>query len=1138
MTLSRLGCFSRGKNISGIGLKKIFLFIIAICIVGITAISAKIYQMVVLEPGDEIKIENIHAILGKESPVFYSDGVTKLGVFFDTAHRQYVSYSDIPKNFVNAMVASEDNRFFTHMGFDVVGIGRATIKNIQAGRVVQGGSTLTQQTAKNLFKRTDRSVEAKLKELLFALRLEYYYPKEKIFEFYANQFYVSGNGHGLGIAARYYFDKVPSELSLIECAFIAGSVKQPNYYNPFIKKTAAAAETARERAEARTKYVLDKMRDLGMIDIFTYNETIDQKIEFNNGKVGYELDYAMELVRDAVSSTEVLEGLAAHDISNIASSGVRVITTIDRPLQESTLAALRNELSRLDVRLRGYERQEVQAELADLDYSGDSVLQKDAFLFGTIEKIDGKGQNIRIMVTLDKELGQGAIDADGLAELTTARLRWQENRNSKSGKGDQAKLVGQLQVGDRVWVSVRATMESEPALLDLQKFPQVQGGALVVKDGTIRAMAGGTENRFFNRAVQAKRQMGSAVKPLVYTAAMQLGWNSADILKNSRSAFIYHNQAYYPRPDHISPYDWVSMNWAGVLSENVASVWLLSHLCNKLTTHQLAEVAGMVGLGPKTADGIEESYRSYRTRIRDKYGIQVTRDALRAAAYRLAIENLETDFIFDGMMSDYEVLKDLPYGLNYTNYAQDISNESKQSKLSSSETNELWLRRSMLNTHFLALEPLRKELRSYRSQLEPAAGAASSGFFDTGAGAALYLDRQTGEYSFMRLQGDKTNLVRMGHDEMLNHLSWLNYGENSRFWEKIKLNGMLTVGAFDKLTEQVDHEYEKLSDELPYSIDVLCQIEDFRISVGLHYVIALARQLGIKSDLDPVLSFPLGSNVMTLLEATRMYEGLVRGHVTTFGDGGNSDGEGEDVNDSMAILDRIESADGEILFQPKPRIRQAVDPKTSLAVGSILENVVKFGTGRSAGKDVKLRDDEEGKGNKIAKMNLTIPLLGKTGTANNYTNASFFGYLPGIEENGVAMNLRDGYAIGVYVGFDDNEAMRRNSSRISGATGALPTWSQIANALMQEQNYAARLNPVDIAFNGLGLKRDDLGQINLRVDMNAGGRVVEPVELVGENQHSQPSIQTFGRRTETGRLIIERNFQPFWKTAAEADTRQ
>ncbi len=222
--------------------KKLLVIVTVTCAISVAALLGSVYWLVVVEPGDEIQIENIHKILGKESHVFYSDGKTQLGVFFNTAHRQYVSYDDIPKDFVYAMVASEDNRFFEHFGFDIVGISRAMIKNILAGRVVQGGSTLTQQTAKNLFKQTERSIEAKLKELLFALRLEYNYPKEKIFEFYANEFYVSGNGRGLGIAARYYFDKTPNELSLIECAFIAGSVKRPNYYNPFIKKSERASE--------------------------------------------------------------------------------------------------------------------------------------------------------------------------------------------------------------------------------------------------------------------------------------------------------------------------------------------------------------------------------------------------------------------------------------------------------------------------------------------------------------------------------------------------------------------------------------------------------------------------------------------------------------------------------------------------------------------------------------------------------------------------------------------------------------------------------------------------------------------------------------------------------------------------------
>lgn len=1112
-------------------LKKIFIFVVVVCVITIGALLGYVYRLVVVEPGEEIQIENIRSILGKESHVYYSDGITKLGVFFDTAHRQYITYSEIPEHFVNAMVASEDKRFFEHFGFDIVGIGRALVKNIQAGRVVQGGSTLTQQTAKNLFKRTERSLEAKVKELLFALRLEYYYPKEQIFEFYANQFYVSGNGHGLGIAARYYFDKTPSELSLIECAFIAGSVKQPNYYNPFIKKTEEASELARSRAKIRLKYVLDSMKDLGMIDVFAYNEAVNAEIEFNKGKVGFDLDYAMELVSDAVSSTEVLDALQAHGVGNIATSGARVITTIDRELQLNTLAILRGELSRLDVRLRGYERQEVQAELADLAYTGDSVLQKGAFLFGRVEKIAGKGKNIQITVSLDKQLGLGTIDAAGLADLVTARLKWQNNRWSETEKGDQAKLVGQLLPGDRVWVSVREITENENAMLELQKYPQVQGGALVIRNGTIKGMAGGTENRFFNRAVSARRTMGSSFKPLVYTAALQLGWNSADLLNNRRNVFVYHNQPYYPRPDHTSPHAWVSMNWAGVHSENLASVWLAAHLCDQLTSTQLIEVAEKVGLGPKTVDGQEEPYRAYRAKIRDRYGIQINREILRATAYRLAVENLETDFIFDRMMNEYEWLKQLPYGLNYEDFSRRIDRELAQqgTKLAGHEVSELRLHKTLLANHFRLLEPLRKELTTYRLLIEPADEFAEPDVFASAGTVSLYTDRQTGEYYFMRQRNVAPNLSYVNPVELRDHLAWLGNEEKVRFWENIKLNGMLTVAAFDKVVEQVEYEYEKLSIELPYSIEVLAQVEDFRITVGLYYLIHLAEQLGIKSSLEPVLSFPLGSNVVTLLEATRMYEGLVTGQVAAFGDS-----EQEENNDAMAILDRIESAEGDILFQPKPVKKQVVDAKVSMAIGGILENVVKFGTGRGATKEVKLQSDGQEPGPKEATLNLAVPLLGKTGTANNYTNASFFGYLPEVTENGVAMTLRDGYAVGVYVGFDNNDPMRRKSSRISGSAGALPAWSKIATVLLREQDYLGRLDPVDLSFNGLVIKRDDLGQLNVAVEPEQGGKVIEPVVQVSDTMRSQPSILTFGRKTDTGRFVMDRNFQPFWKTAAEA----
>lgn len=1114
-------------------LKKLFISAIALSIIAIGAALGLVYRLAVVEPGDEIQQENIQRILGKESHVYYNDGKTKLGVFFDTAHRQYVNYEEIPKNFVDALVASEDERFFTHIGFDPLGIARAMLRNIQAGKIVQGGSTLTQQTAKNLFKRSDRSLQAKLKELLFALRLEYHYPKEKIFEFYANQFYVSGNGHGLGVAARYYFDKNPQELSLIECAFIAGSVKRPNYYNPFIKKTDEGADLAKSRGKIRLEYVLGKMRDLGMITEAEYNENIAKDIQFNQGKVGYALDYAMETVREAVSSTEVLNALEANNVSNIATSGVRIITTLDRELQEATLSILRGELSRLDVQLRGYERKEVQEEIAGLDYSGDSTMSEGEFLFGTIAEINGKGKDIRIVVELDKKLGSGVIDAAGLSELVKAWVKWKKNLWTEPSSGDQGQLVEQLQKGDRVWVSVRSVSNGQSAFLTLQKYPKVQGAALVLKKGAIRSMAGGTENRFFNRATQAKRTMGSAFKPLVFTAALQLGWNSADMLMNTRNIFVLGGQPYFPRPDHKSPFDWVSMDWAGVHSENVASVWLLAHLCDHLTPLQFREVAENLGLAPKIIDGAEEPYRVFSARIRDRYGIQINREILRAAAYRTAIETLETDFIFDGLEDEYKIIKDLPYGLNFDRYTEEIQDDMKQKDdaRTKAEIEEVSVRKRILTNRYISILPLQEDLDALRAMVEKLGEGEEVDSFARAPSTGLYLNKVNGEYSFYRNEDAPPYLTHIDGEQLRSHLQELSSAQLAQFWQKIHLKDGLSAGTLAKVEKQVEEEYQKLSNSLPYSFQVLSQVEDFRITVGLHYLIALAGKLGIKEGLEPVLSFPLGSNVVTLLETTRMYEGLVTGKVTTFGDFDQD--ENNDFNESLSILNRIESEEGKILYEPAPIEKKVVDEKTSLAIGGILENVVKFGTGKSANEKVRLRTSGPGKEGKPAGLNLPVPLLGKTGTANNYANASFFGYVPGIAESGDTMILEDGYTVGVYVGYDNNQPMRHKATRISGAAGALPTWSEIANVLLRGQDYAARLDPVDLTFNGLMIKRNEIGQINVGVEPSQGGQVIDPMQSVSSTARYQPAILTFGVKSETGNFVSERTYQPFWKTAAE-----
>lgn len=1106
-------------------LKKIILFFSSLLLLAVLLLGAALYYLVVLHPGSEISIENIQSILGKESPVLYSDGVTPLGVFFDEAHRQYVTWEQIPVSFVNALVASEDNRFFKHFGFDVVSITRAALKNYQAGRVVQGGSTLTQQTAKNLFKRSGRSYEAKLKELLYALRLEYHYSKEKIFEFYSNQFYVRGNGHGLGVAARYYFDKNVEDLTLLESVFIAGSVKRPNYYNPFNRSSDQDKERVRRRVKIRMAYVLKQMRVLGMLDLKTYEEARATDVVFKEGQVGYALDYVMEMVKDAVATKEVSEALEEHGISNLATAGVRVITSVDKGLQEKTLYSLRHELSRLDVRLRGYDRSEVQRELGKTSYRGDRELRKGAFLFGTITEIQaGSGSNdfLQIKVDFGGGLGTGIILRKGLERTLTALVKWRKNRWSEAGDMDLPLLLEQLKKGDRVWVSVRKIDPVEDPLLDLERFPLVQGGALIMQKGMIKAMAGGVENRFFNRAIAARRTMGSAFKPYLFAAALQLGWNAADLLNNSRDVFVFQGQPYFPRPDHkISGKD-VTMSWTGVRSENLASVWLLYHLCDHLSKDEFKEVAANVDLAPRFRKGKQEPYTIYRARIRDKYGIVLNRSALQEAAFTKAVRHLETDFIFEDLVTEYDALRSLHYGLRYDRYLDDLDTALLATDLKERQAKELRFRKSLLQSTYLSLVLRQQQLQGYRNDLQeefaPKLYASSAVLRPT----VLCYDKKIQAYVFVKREFLTPEQSVVDSGRLKEYLMSESLVGQEKFWDTVLLDTILSSKAMKLVQKQVKVEYQRLSALSPYSLEVLSGVPDFRVMVGLRYLVDYGHEMGISSRLDPVLSFPLGSNVVTLLETVRMYESLITGTVYL------AEAEAGVNQDLLTVLDRIETADGEVVYRAEMKGKAILAPEPRLALGGILENIIKFGTGRYAQKHARLPVPETGAQAESGNMDLPIPLLGKTGTANNYTNASFFGYLPGVSMGGTGMVIDGGYSVGVYVGFDNNRSMRWKSTHITGSGGALPTWTDMVNTILAEKLYAEKFDPVDLSFYGLTLLRNELGQLNLAVDKEDGGQLERPVHEVDDNNRIQASILTFGKVRESGRFSPQRYYAPFW----------
>ena len=1096
-------------------LKKAFYLLFTLFFVGVGGLAAAYGWLVVLSPGETIRRDYIERILAIESPVYYRDGVNRIGVFFEQAHRQYVPFSRIPADFVHAIVAAEDSSFFQHYGIDFSGIARAAIANLKARRVVQGGSTITQQTAKNLFKRKDRSLVSKFQELVYALRLEYHYEKEDILEFYANQFFVSGNGRGLGMAARYFFDKPVEELELLESAFIAGSVKGPNHYNPFIKRSDEAEERARRLARQRTTYVLEQMRRMGFIDEERLRANLDREIPFRQGRMTYALNTMLDLVREGLAEPEVVEALSRHGIDNVATSGIRIITSVDRDLQEAAHYALRKELSRLDISLGGYEHRAAQAVYAALPAGTERWDQPGSFLVGRIAVIAGTAQEPRIGVAFEPasaKVGDRAaeepvawLDRRGLFNLLTPLARHRQSGRGQAGNADLERLLGEVAVGDLVYVSVRERRAGGDILLDLEKYPELQGGVLALREGAIHAMVGGQDNRHYNRAVTARRPMGSVMKPLVYAAALQLGWNSVDLLDNRRQVFLYQNQAYFPRHLQGIKHDQVSLSWAGVTSENLASVWLLYHLCDHLPPARFAELVERLGF----ARAGNEGTTAYTRRIRDRHGVVVNRDALYRAAFERAVAAVEPDLLFDGRPGEYELLRTFEYGAGFERFRAEVEAEFLGPGATAQERREGQERLKILARNFVDYLAARDQLRELIAQLQD--DELSDEF--TGL-LPLYRER------------DGTLVYTTGHPgtgrwplDLGQLREIVPEGEAARrlFWGQVLIEGDLRVETLDLLEASLETEYRRLAALPPYDPEVLYQIRDFRVLISLHYLIGLSRTLGVESPLEPVLSFPLGSNAVSLLELARVFEALRSGSLHLNAARVDSGG--------LGVIERIESYEGEPIYAPQRQSRRVFGPRVSLAISDILFNVMEHGTGRSAHNQVRLSSPDPARKKLLEELDLMVPLFGKTGTANRFVNAAFVGYLPG-PGDGSAFSLDSGYTIASYVGYDDNQPMVHGATRITGGGGALPIWARLAEAVFRHGEHAASLDLADFAFTGgdrVGVVYPRLDQVEIPVE--AGQGVVVSRTAV----KSAARIVTFGRHGSDGSFEPARIFQPYWR---------
>ncbi|MGH7938338.1 MAG: transglycosylase domain-containing protein, partial [Chthoniobacterales bacterium] len=242
-------------------------------------------------------------------------------------NRQTVPYDQLPQNLVNAIIAAEDNKFYEHHGYDLLGIIRAALKNLVAGHVRQGASTVTQQLARNSFDLKGKTYRRKLLEMFVARRIEDRFSKQKIMELYLNRIYFGGGLYGAEAASRGYFDKPAKEMSLAECATLAGLVKSPNKLSPW---------TDREASREARNFVLNRMRDLGFITAQQSESAQSEGVITGNRQNARGQNYAIDYIRQQV--------IAAVGWDRAMSDGFRIHTTVDSQLQSVAEKSLRHQL--------------------------------------------------------------------------------------------------------------------------------------------------------------------------------------------------------------------------------------------------------------------------------------------------------------------------------------------------------------------------------------------------------------------------------------------------------------------------------------------------------------------------------------------------------------------------------------------------------------------------------------------------------------------------------------------------------------------------------------------------------------------------------------------------------------------------
>jgi len=475
----------------------------------------------------------------------------KLIAEFGEKRRTPINFKEVPPQFIHALTAAEDSRFFDHFGIDIKGLSRAAFQLASTGHIQSGGSTITMQVAKNFFLTREKTFTRKFMEILLALRIEQELSKEEIFELYINKIYLGHRSYGIQAAANVYYGKDIENLSLAQHAMIAGLPKAPSAFNPI---------TNPSRAIERRNWILKRMHSLSFINDQQLEEATAAPVtaKYHTSDIELRAYYVAEMVRK-----ELYEKYG----ENLYTDGYKVYTTLDSKLQSSANIAVSNGLVAYSER-HGYLGAEDQWEIAnaspdDLQKKLNKVISYFTLQPALVLSVDDKSAELLL-----KEGQKATLEWEGIA--------WAKPYKSVNYTGKAPKKASDvLKIGDLIRI------REKEGKFHLTQTPKVQGSlvALNPQDGAIVSLVGGfnfTHNKF-NRSTQAVRQPGSNFKPFIYAAALNKGYSPASLINDA--PIVIHDQQLEGnwRPENSSKkfYGPTRLREALYKSRNLVSIRLL-----------------------------------------------------------------------------------------------------------------------------------------------------------------------------------------------------------------------------------------------------------------------------------------------------------------------------------------------------------------------------------------------------------------------------------------------------------------------------------------------------------------------------------------------------------------------------------